>query len=98
MDLHERFEQFDSEYLKFENIAPERVLSCCRDLNALLLLERILSKENRHGIISGSDHEIVYIGVDVEALNAVASDEDIKDLRRSGVHYDSECECLAMFT
>ena len=83
----------DDEYLKSER-CTERI--CQRDdLNAFLILDRLLP--GKQNIVSCAEHDIFYLDVDVERLEDVATDEDILNLIRCGVLYESETESLFMF-
>jgi hypothetical protein len=65
------------------------------DLNALILLDRLLPETD--DIIDAADHDIIYLGVDLDALAAVASEDDILALNHFGVYVNGENDSLAMF-
>lgn len=97
IDFSEMYEDHgDEEYLKFENIKPGRVLSRRPDLNAFLLLDKLVP--GKRDIVSSSRHDEFYLDVDIDELDKVATEEDALDLIRCGVRYDFGNECLAMFT
>lgn len=64
-----------------------------RDLNAFLLLERLVPGER--DMISGAEHDEFFLDVDLEELAKIATEEDVKNLLRCGVVV-SEHDCLRM--
>lgn len=92
--LKERFDDVDSEYLKFDRIPyPPSKRS---DLSAFMLLDGLVPGTS--DIISCSEHDEIFLETDVARLNEVATDDDIIALRRCGVCYNSTYDCLYMFT
>jgi hypothetical protein len=94
MALHERFERFSDEYIKFERIENPRHPR--PDVCAFLMLHDLVPGTS--DIISGSEHDEFFLDVDCEKLNAAASDEQIRDLVRCGVRHNNEYDCLVMFS
>lgn len=92
--MKNRFEQFDDEFLKFENIPDERKLHRRPDVCAFLLLDRIVGGDG--DMVSAAEHDEIWLDVSPDDL-AKASDEDILTLVRCGVRYDSNIDALAMF-
>jgi hypothetical protein len=92
MDLHERFEQFNGEYLKFNRI--ESPLHSRPDIAAFILLDRLLPGTG--DIVMAAEHDEIFLAADTDKLNAVARDEDIITLIRCGVRY-GDSDTLAMF-
>jgi hypothetical protein len=82
------------EYIHDERIKPERRLHRRPDLNAFLLLDRLCP--GKHDIVVAAEHDKIFLSVEVESLSA-ATEEDILDLMRCGVRYDSGSDSLAMF-
>ena len=93
MNLAERFEQVNDEYLEFERIASPR--SRRPDLHAFLLLDEL--QPGRRDLIEAAEHDVFYLNIDVDTLEAVITDEQILELVRCGVRMDTEYHCLAMF-
>lgn len=89
----EQFEQFENEFLTFHLVAEPR--SQRRDLHAFLLLDELVPGSKP--LISAAEHDEYYLEIDCEALNKVATDEQLLELRRCGIRYDSEFDCLAVF-
>jgi hypothetical protein len=83
-----------SEYGTDENIPPERRLHRRPDINAFLLLDR-LSPGDRD-MVSAGEHDEIFLDVEPHELMKVASEEDLLDLMRCGVFYDSEANSLVM--
>lgn len=93
MSLKERFQQLDDEYLNFEAVENKR--SGRRDLHAFLLLDSLLP--GTRGMVCAATHDEFFLDIDQKQLNKVITDEQILELTRCGVHYDSETDSLAMF-
>lgn len=93
MDIHERFESMNDEYLKFERIENPRTTR--PDLHAFLLLDEL--SPSKHDIVGNAQHDQIYLDFPATKLDEV-SDDLLRDLIRCGVRYDSEFDCLAMFT
>lgn len=95
IDIAEFFELHHDQYLKYSDIPPIRKRSNRPDLNALILLDRLVP--GYQDIVSSSHHDEIYLEVSVEQLVEAASEDDLLDLIRSGVRYDSDVEALCMF-
>lgn len=89
MSLCERFEKFVDDFLKFKEIAHP--MHRCPDICALLIIDAI--DPGKTFLIRSADHEQIWLDGDIED----ATDEQIRDLRRCGVFYDTEVESLSMF-
>jgi hypothetical protein len=94
IDLHETFEKFNDEYLKFDRV--EKQLHSRPDVCAFLLLDRLLPNPGRD-MVCAAEHDVIYLNADCEKLAEVATESDILTLARCGVRYDSETDSLAMF-
>lgn len=92
--LNARFAQFANEYGKFSLISSP--LSTRSDMHAFILLDRLVPGSKQ--MISASEHDEVYLGVDPDCLNAVATDEHIRELVRCRVRYDESTDSLCLFT
>lgn len=91
--IHEWFEKHESEHIKWERIPSHERLHSSRRLCAFLKIAAMMpdpAKWSLHG-----EHDIVYLA-DPDDLVAVTED-DVIYLLRCGVHWSSECDCLAMF-
>ena len=93
MEVKEKFEAVNDEYLKFDNI--EKKLSTRPDIHAFILLNSIAPKGR--DIISAASHDVIYLDFDNEMIMCL-SDEYILDLVRCGVMYSEGDECFSMFT
>ena len=93
-ELREFFEAQEDTFLKFEEIPAERRLSKRKDLNGFLLLDQILGGDN--DIVCAAEHDEIYLEAELEQLAALATDEQLLDLIRSGVRF-GEYDGLAMF-
>lgn len=94
-DLRALFEKHNAEYLKFDRVSNP--MHKCRDLCALLMLDKLVAYEGTEFIVS-ADHEIIYLGVSIDELAAVATEEDIITLVRCGLMTDTNNIYFSMFT
>ena len=95
MDIQKELEVYADDHLRFKDVTEK--LSSRPDLCAFLILERLIPNETGD-IISASEHDEIYIDVDVKKLEKVATEEDIRNLVACGVMYDEENDSLSMFT
>lgn len=93
MDLHERFKQFEGEFLKFDLV--ENKLSKRPDLHAFILLDSLVPGQN--DLISCAEHDEFFLSIDPDTLDEAATDEQLRELVRCGVRYDAHLDCLCMF-
>lgn len=95
--IQERFQKHEDISLDaFKTITPERRFSNRPDMHALMLLDKLLPGDS--DIISCSSSSMLYLDIDLEALNPVIHDDQIMELCACGVFMDEEYDCLAMFT
>jgi len=94
-ELEEKFTNFsDEEFCEFDRV--ENKLHRRPDICAFLLLSNLAPSDNRD-IVTAAEHDIIYLDVNLEELAINATEDNIKDLLRCGVRYDSESGCLSMF-
>lgn len=95
--LKKRFDKFESESHEFDRI--EKKLSRYPDVHAFLLLESILcaSKDSGRDIIAAAEHDQIWLDGDLDELNKLATDDQIRDLVRCGVWIDEDNDSLSMF-
>jgi hypothetical protein len=93
MDINDRFEAVNDDYIKFDRVETKR--SQRPDLHAYLLLDDLFPNPGRDMVCSAA-HDEIWLDVEGEKLNDL-TDEQILELTRCGVRYDSECDSLAMF-
>lgn len=89
--IHDFFEE-DDEYLRDKNIPNP--LNSDRYINAMLMIQPYCE----HSVIQGSDHDIIYLGIDMIKLAQAVDDEFLTNLHRSGVSYSQEHDCFIMYT
>lgn len=65
------------------------------DLCGLMMLDRLVP--GKRDIISAGEHDQVWLNVDLAKLAEVVTEEDIMNLLRCGIWYDSEGGSLSMF-
>ena len=91
--VDQRFEAAHDEYLRFERVEKKR---CKRpDLHAFLLLDELFPCPG-HDMVSGAEHDEIWLNITAEQIEAL-TDEQIVELVRCGVTYDSATESLSMF-
>ena len=94
MDLYERFEKFNDEFIKFDRIKNKRSLK--KDMHAFLLLEELFP-ESEEEMVAAASHDIVYLSIEEDMLEKL-TDDNIIELIRCGIGYNEENDCLYMFT
>lgn len=92
-ELHDFFESKHDEFLRFDRI--QNKLSQRPDLHAFLLLDSLAPQKG--DMIIGSEHDEIYLGVDVEKLLEVVTEQQLIDLHRCGVRYHEDHSCFCMF-
>lgn len=91
--LKKRMAAIDGEFLKFDRVVNP--LSKRPDLCAFMLLDSLVPDTD--SIVSAAEHDEIFLGVEVKALNKVVTDEQLLTLVRCGVRYDSSYDSLSMF-
>lgn len=92
--MQERFERIAEEpyaTLDFKLIASPR--HPLKDVCAMLMLHEL--QPTTYKMIANASHDLCHFSTDVDSLDV--TDEQIRDLIRCGVHFDGECDSLAMF-
>jgi hypothetical protein len=88
------FRQYaETEFLKFKFI--EKPAHPRADVCAFLMLHDALPGTG--DMVSGAEHDEIYLDIQPEDLAPVATPEMVRDLVRCGVRYASEYGCFAMF-
>lgn len=100
MDIKEKFKKYGDGFLKFSQISAP--INPRPDICAFLLLDSIVPpKTNYSGtksdIVCCAAHDQIWLDVDPEELERNATEDQIKDLIRCGVFYDSDTDSLSMF-
>jgi len=85
-DLRNLFDKHSDEFYEFNKIKNK--LSERSDLHAILLLDQLLPGSNR--IISAAEHDLVYLGIDVEEFCKVATEDHLIELIRCGLLYQQD--------
>jgi hypothetical protein len=93
MSIEEVFEKYEDEYLEFDKIKNK--LSNRYDVHAFIMLDKLVP--GTQDMISASEHDEYYLSIDIEELGRVATEEQIRDLIRCCVRYDSDYDCLCLF-
>jgi hypothetical protein len=90
VDITERFEKYNDEYLKFDNIKKKR--SNRPDLHAFLLLDELFPSDR--DIVAAAEHDMIWLNIECEQAETL-TDKQVIDLIRCGVMADGEG--LSMF-
>lgn len=93
MTFEEACEKYEKEYIKFDNI--ENKLSSRPDIHAFILLNQLVP--GNRNMVTAAEHDVFYLDVRPEQLDETATEEQMLDLIRCGVMYDSEVDGLSMF-
>jgi hypothetical protein len=94
MNTHDRFEAVNDDYIKFERVVNKK--NTRPDIHAFILLSELFPNYDRD-IISAAGHDEIWLDISSEEINKL-TDENILDLVRCGVRYDSHHDSLSMFT
>ena len=96
INVAETFNEIQEAYawkdLDFDKV--EVKLHARRDL-AFIFLDKLVP--GKGDMVSGADHDIIFLDVEEDDLAKVATKEDILQLVRSGVFWSDEHDCIAMF-
>lgn len=93
MDIHAQWEQFSDDHIEFDGVKSK--LSQRPDLHAFMWLDRRFPG-GKGDIVSSAEHDEFYLDVTSEQI-AQLTDDEVHDLVRCGVRYDSTLDCLCMF-
>src|ERR1700743_1344251 len=94
MNLHDRFEAVNSEFLKFERV--EKPLHRRPDLCAFLLIDQITNGKPRD-MVCAAEHDQIYLDADMEEMQSVITDEDILTPVRCAVVVENNPDSLPIF-
>lgn len=83
----------DEEFLKFFRIPRERLFSNRPDLNAFILLDKLLP--GTVDMVYGAEHDEIHLSPQLEDIAPVITEEQAIDLMRCGVRFE---DGLRMFT
>lgn len=95
MNYQEAYEKYsDEEFLTFDKRVINK-LSSRADLHAFILLDKLVP--GNMDIIGSAEHDEIWIDIDPEDLSKAATEEQMIELIRCGLRYNSETDSLAMF-
>lgn len=89
----EQYQKHEGEYLEFNKV--QNKTSMRRDVHAFNLLDKLVPGER--DIVCAASHDEIWLDVDPQELAAVATEDQVIELIRCGVRYDSETDSLSMF-
>jgi len=93
-EMDELWQKFmDDEYHKFDRV--QNKLSQRADVHAFILLDKLVP--GTEDMIGCSEHDEFYPSTDVEELAKVITEEQVLELVRCGLRFDSGLPSLAMF-
>jgi hypothetical protein len=90
MDIYERFEQFEDDYLEFDKV--ENKLSKRKDLHAFIMLDKLFP--DHMNIICNAEHDEFWLEIEEDDIETL-TDDQILELTRCGVRYDDGLKMLA---
>ena len=93
MNIKKIMEEVNDEMCKFEKVVTK--FSNRADLHAFILLDKILP--NSTDIISATAYKSIFIDIDIKKLEKVISYDQIVELVRCGICYESDYDCLYKF-
>lgn len=90
-------DSYDYKFLNFDKI--ENKFSNRPDLHAFIMLDRLspIPKYPSEDLISNSEHDEYYLSVSQEVIANLTKDQVI-ELLRCGIYYNSEFNCLYAMT
>jgi hypothetical protein len=91
------FEERADDFGNIEDVKPSRRLHRRPDLNAFLLLDKLLTNGNDSAILVDARNEQVWLSPKPWEVMQRASEEDLLDLVRCGVFYDEDNDSLSMY-
>jgi len=94
MNIYDRFEKHNDEFLKFERVENKR--SSRADLCGFLFLEELFPDIDRD-LICCAEHDQFWLDIDKDKIETL-TDDQIIELLRCGILYDEENESLFCFT
>jgi hypothetical protein len=83
IEILDENEDFSVECAAKDKAVAECLVTKRRDLIVFLILDRLVPGTAR--IIAGAEHDEIFLGVDIDELAKVATEEDIILLRQLGV-------------
>jgi hypothetical protein len=92
-ELENLFETHDDEFLKFEKVKNKT--SKRSDLHAFTLLDKLCP--GKSDMVAAAEHDEIFLDVELEDLAKVVTEEQIIELIRCGVRYNTEVGSLAMY-
>jgi len=92
-NLKKVFKQFDDDFIEFDRVKNK--LSSRPDIHAFILLNQLCP--GTRDMVSAAEHDEIFLDVEVDELSKAATKEQILELVRCGVRYDTSTDSLAMF-
>lgn len=88
------WESVNDEFIKFERIPENERPFTSPDLCAFALLDKRFPSEDNFDMVSGAEHDEIWLRIEAEQIEQLTRDEVIY-LTRCGVRYDEDS--LALF-
>jgi hypothetical protein len=93
INLKEVFIKYEDDFAEFEKCTEKP--SQRGDLCAFAILDRLVP--GTRDMVSAAEHDEIYLCVEPEELEKVATEEDIANLVRCGVIYNEPTDSFSMF-
>jgi hypothetical protein len=94
----EIFERDDNEYLMFDRIPKEDKFSNSKDLCAFQFIYHFLKQEEKEkDIILSAEHDEIFLCSLDDLSTEWMNENDVVYLKRCGVRYNTNLDCLCMF-
>ena len=89
----EQYEQHENEHCQFDRVKNK--LSHRPDLHAFNLLDKLVPGTG--DIVGAACHDQIWLSVEPEELAMVATEDEIVELIRCGVFFDTSADRLSMY-
>ena len=93
IDLKETFELYEDEYMKFELVQVR--MSKRPDIHAFMLLDDLTPGGG--DMVAAAEHDEIWLASDCEELAKIITKDQVRQLCRCGVMFDSETDSLHMY-
>lgn len=89
------YEEHEDEFLEFRRVKNK--FSNRPDLHGFILLDKLVPATGKDDIVICAEHDEIWLGIDVEELLKVATSDQLIELFRCGIMFDSTTESLKSF-
>lgn len=96
LDIQAIFDENEDEYLHHDRVDPGRRLHARPDLHVFLALDRLVPGDR--DMVADAQHDEIFLQVMPDEVAGVATEQDVVDMIRCGLRYDSDNDSFCMFT